>query len=167
MTWRTRFRAILWVLTWLALLPWPPLVRAHSELVTADPPPGAPLTTAPAEIRLTFSAPLMSGSTFAVWGENFQQVAELAPQIDPQRPDQLFATIPPLAAGDYTVQWTAVANDGHRFSGSYAFRFLDAPESSGPAIGWWVAAVGVSAVALVHLIRHVITCRRAQKADNR
>lgn len=149
MTRRTTLRTMLWILLWLVLLAWPTLMRAHSELVAADPAPGAQLAVAPAEIRLTFSTQPMPGSTFVVWDENFRQVSGIAPQIDPQQPNQLFALLPPLAASDYTVQWTTVGNDGHTFSGSYAFR-VAATGAQNTRRGWLVA---IGAVALVLLIR--------------
>ncbi len=151
---RTTLRIILWVLMWLALLLWPLLVCAHSELVAANPASGAQLATAPTEIRLTFNAPLASGSTFVVWGENFQPAAEITPQIDPQRLNQLFATLPPLAAGDYTVQWTTAGEDGHTFSGSYAFRVLAAADgANGASRNWIVAAGAVVLVLLIWIVR--------------
>lgn len=122
MTRHTTLRTMLWLLLWPVLLAWPTLVRGHSELIAADPPPGAQLIASPEEIRLTFSTQLASDSSFAVWGETFQQVSDIAPQIDSQQPHQLFAQVPRLATGDYTVQWTTVGDDGHTFSSSYAFR---------------------------------------------
>lgn len=149
MTRRTTWRTVLWILLWPVLLAWPTLVRGHSELVAADPPPGAQLVAPPEEIRLTFSTQPQPGSTFAVWDENFRQVLAIALQIDPQQRNQLFALLPPLAAGDYTVQWTTVGNDGHTFSGSYAFRV--AVTGAQDARHGWLVAIGT--VALVLLIR--------------
>lgn len=153
MTRHTTWRTMLWILLWPVLLAWPILMRAHSELVAADPAPGAQLAVAPAEIRLTFSTQLMPGSTFVVWDENFRQVSGIAPQIDPQQPNQLFALLPPLAAGDYTVQWTTVGNDGHTFSGSYAFRTLAVEGADGAIRNWVVAAGAVALVFLIWLMR--------------
>jgi methionine-rich copper-binding protein CopC len=100
---------------------------AHAQLLQASPAPGAQLVDSPAEIRLTFSEPLLAGSRITVYGQNFSPTIELAPEIAGA---ELFAAVPPLEPGDYTVQWTAVSQDGHPLSGSYTFTLI-------PANGSW------------------------------
>ena len=132
----------------------PSKVLAHSELVTAVPAPGATIATMPAEIRLTFSEPLATGSTFQLFGQDFQPIAGISAMIDPNSPEDLVAAAPSLLPGDYTVQWTSVAHDGDTLSGSYTFTLLaEAPNdgrvgeltSSRSLI--WVAAAGGLALA--------------------
>lgn len=122
---------------------------AHAGLVSAEPPPGARLSAPPAEIRLRFSEALSPGSTFRLFGKGFRDVSGILPSIDPQAPEQMFAAAPHLEPDEYTVQWTAVTEDGAVTSGSYSFRLL-APESLnlGPAV-WWVGGIGVVVIAVV------------------
>jgi methionine-rich copper-binding protein CopC len=96
-------------------------VAAHAELVVAEPEPGAQLTDAPVEIRLTFSEPVAARSNIVVLGDGFAPVEGLIPQFSPDRPEQVYVPLPSLEPGTYTVQWTAVSSDGHEISGSYSF----------------------------------------------
>lgn len=99
----------------------PGLVFAHAELVAARPEPGAQLADAPAEVRLTFSEPIAAQSSIVVLGEGFEPVPGLVPQLDANQPAEVYTPLPPLEPGSYTVQWSAVSQDGHEISGSYAF----------------------------------------------
>ena len=111
-------------LTFVAILlafSWAPHVRAHSELVSADPEPGVELFASPALILLTFSEPIGTESAVEIFGPNFRQIEGIQVGFDRDVPDQVIATLPPLDPDQYTVQWTAVSIDGHRSSGSYAF----------------------------------------------
>ncbi len=137
---------------------------AHSELVAAEPAPGAQLAQSPAEIRLTFSEPVAASSQIVVMGENFQQVEGLVPQFNPEQPQVVYTPLPPLPEGIYTVQWVAVSNDGHEISGSYSFSVT--PAASGgttdavtpapmvaenpptPRSAWWLGVIGILAVGL-------------------
>lgn len=125
----------------------PSKVLAHSELVTAVPAPGATIATMPAEIRLTFSEPLATGSTFQLFGENFLLVSGISAAIDPESPEQLVAVVPSLLPGDYTVQWTSVAHDGDTLSGSYSFTLLAEAPNDGRSLIWVAAAAGGLALA--------------------
>lgn len=139
MTPRTLFLLVLLLAMGLGTQPSP--VWAHSELVTAVPAPGAMLTTMPTKIRLTFSEPLATGSTFQLFGPNFQPIAGIAATIDPDSPEDLVAAAPSLQPGDYTVQWTSVAGDGDTISGSYAFILLaETPDDD--LLIWVIAAAG-------------------------
>lgn len=103
---------------------------AHTALVDAEPAPGARLPSPPAEVRLTFNETLQPGSTFAIFGEVFNEIEGVEPQVNPDAPEQMAATIPPLDPGTYTVQWVAVSDDGHKVKGSYSFSI-----QSGLALG--------------------------------
>jgi methionine-rich copper-binding protein CopC len=127
---------ILLTLAWLV-----PPALAHTELVSADPPPGAELAAAPSEIRLVFSEPPGAGSSLAVYGEGFQEVLEVSTVIDPNVPEQLVASLPSLAPGTYTVQWDIVGDDGHEVSGSYSFRVTAQVGAVFPGKPWWLAAL--------------------------
>src|SRR4051812_34268534 len=82
---------------------------AHAELVGSDPPAGAVLATAPAEVRLSFdedispgvrSARLVDGSGGQVRG------TRLLSQDDPRR---LVLRVPALADGTYGMVWQVLA----------------------------------------------------------
>lgn len=99
----------------------PTKIFAHSGLVTADPAPGALLTATPPEIRLTFSAPTDPLSRILLFAPNFQSIPGVLTRVNPDAPQQLIATLPPLTSDTYTVQWIAVASDKHVARGSYTF----------------------------------------------
>jgi methionine-rich copper-binding protein CopC len=94
---------------------------AHSELIDSQPAPGAQLSEPPAEIRLTFNESAGAQSQILLMADGFQPVAGITAHVDSARPEQVFASLPPLEPGNYTVQWTAVSEDGHGISGSYSF----------------------------------------------
>lgn len=144
---RQRTLSLLVLLLVIGLRTQPSTVWAHSELVTAVPAPGAAIATMPAEIRLTFSEPLATGSTFQLFGPNFQSIAGIAATIDPDSPEDLVAAAPSLQPGDYTVQWTSMAGDGDTLSGSYSFTLLAEGLNDGRFLVWGTAAVGGLALA--------------------
>lgn len=148
-------RRILIPLMVLALAAMPRPARAHAGLLSADPSPGSTVADSPSQIRLTFDAPLLPGSTFVVYTAAFRAV----PGITPVTEGASMRAIPdaPLAPGDYTVQWKAVAPDRDTTAGSYQFRV--AP-SGGATIPLWgaglaiLAVLGASAVLGWHARRH-------------
>lgn len=148
-------RRALWLLAALLLLApsaWPADVAAHSELLEAVPTPGTTLSTPPAEIRLTFSAPLAAGSTLELFGAGFRRVSGVVARIDPQNAQQLVAVPPALSPGTYTVQWSSVAEDGDTLSGSYTFTLLAAPGSDPFPLLYGVFGLGILALAMGALV---------------
>ena len=165
---RAKYVILGWLL--LGLVVWAgSLVRpalAHSDLVAAEPEPGAQLAASPAEIRLTFSEPVADGTRIVVLGENFGQVEGLVPQFNPEEPEQVYTPLPPLEPGVYTVQWAATSDDGHEVSGTYSFSVgLVTPSATndsgavtasptttsppgGTRSGWWLAVLGIVAISL-------------------
>lgn len=131
-------------------------VAAHSDLVAAEPAPGAQLAESPAEIRLTFSEPVAATSQIVLMAENFEPVEGLVPQFNAARPDQVYAPLPELAPGLYTVQWIAASDDGHEISGSYSFGVglvtPGAPGSGETGITASQTGVGMSNAWLLALI---------------
>ncbi|ASV99236.1 copper resistance CopC family protein [Paraburkholderia aromaticivorans] len=85
--------------------------------------PGAGATVAsPAQVRVTFDGPLEAAfSTLTVTDASGKQVNTQKAAVDEHQPAQIAVPLPPLAAGHYTVHWVAVASDGHRTHGDYAF----------------------------------------------
>jgi copper resistance protein C len=92
---------------------------AHAKLQSSSPAKDAHLTAAPKSLTLTFNEAaqlavlkLTSGGT------------EIPITVDKSAKASASFTfpLPALAAGSYTVQWTAVAaDDGHVTKGSFAF----------------------------------------------
>lgn len=122
---------------------------AHSEVVNSDPAPGAVLATPPAAVFIEFDGPLSQESTITVQDATFQPMQQGETIIvDPQDPHVMAVNLPPLAPGEYTVQWQSVdPQDGHTASGSYAF----AVREPGPSRAWNLLVLA-AAVALVVLV---------------
>jgi methionine-rich copper-binding protein CopC len=94
---------------------------AHATPTARDPAPDAEVA-APSAVTIRFSEPLEPAfSKLALVDANDKPVASTASQVDPQDTKTIHLALQPLAPGRYTVQWTAVAEDGHRTKGSYAF----------------------------------------------
>ncbi len=123
---------------------------AHADLISADPAPGSTVTGSPSAIRLSFSQPLLSASHVELSTGQFQAVPAVTTQVAGSELRAILAQ--PLAPATYTVQWTAVSDDGHSTQGSY--QFAVAPANS-PLTGWVaplaaaVAAVLIAGVATV------------------
>jgi methionine-rich copper-binding protein CopC len=132
---------------------------AHAGLVDSEPSPGASLTSPPEVIRLTFSEPILENSTFTLMTEDFREIDAVDPSINPERPEQLYAIIPPLEPGTYTVQWKAVSEDGGETSGSYSFQIRG---SNGLSL-WFVGLIAF--VALLVIIGLGLLIRRLQTGE--
>ncbi|WP_144138186.1 copper resistance protein CopC [Paraburkholderia sp. BCC1884] len=85
--------------------------------------PGAGATVAsPAQVRVLFDGPLEpTFSSLTVSDAGGKQVNTQKSSVDAQEAAAMSVPLPPLAAGRYTVHWIAVADDGHRTHGDYAF----------------------------------------------
>jgi methionine-rich copper-binding protein CopC len=85
--------------------------------------PGAGATVAsPAQVRVTFDGPLEPlFSSLTVTDASGKQVNTEKSAVDAHQTAAMAVPLPPLAAGHYTVHWVAVADDGHRTHGDYAF----------------------------------------------
>jgi methionine-rich copper-binding protein CopC len=92
---------------------------AHAKLQSSSPANAAQLTEAPKTLTLQFNeAAQLAVLKLLIGGE------EIPLAIDKSaKPSQSFTfPLPALTAGNYTVQWTAVAtDDGHVTKGSFAF----------------------------------------------
>lgn len=94
---------------------------AHAKPVSRDPSPDAEVAAPPA-VTIHFSEPLEPAfSKLALVDDSGKPAASATSQVDPQDKKTMTLALQPLAPGRYTVQWTAVAEDGHRTKGSYAF----------------------------------------------
>lgn len=97
---------------------------AHDQLLSQSPAAGEHVESAPASVRLSFSAPpLEVGMTVLVidadaknWAAEESSVdgVDIVTKLDGELPD-----------GNYQVRWRAVSGDGHTQSGSYDFAVGD------------------------------------------
>jgi len=94
---------------------------AHAKPVSREPAPDADVS-APSAVTIHFSEPLEPAfSKIALVGADGKAAAPAASEVDANDSKTMHLALPSLAPGRYTVQWTAVAEDGHRTKGSYAF----------------------------------------------
>lgn len=110
----------------LALAAGPALAHAKllSELPAADGAASAPLSTTLTDVRLAFSESLnLAFSKLVVTDGAGAKVALGALSLDPKDDKVLIAPLTAtLPVGEYKVDWTAVSNDGHKTTGTYAFK---------------------------------------------
>jgi copper transport protein len=112
----------------LLLAPQP--AKAHAAFVSAEPPPGAELASAPGAVVLTFTEPLNVGLSRATvtdpTGARFDGVASTEREIR--------VILRTNAPGIYLVEWTTVSTvDGHTLHGSFRFGVGVAPGPGGEA----------------------------------
>ncbi len=85
--------------------------------------PGAGVSVAaPAQVKITFDGPLEPAfTTLTVTDAAGKQVNTGKSTVDANQPTVASVALPVLPTGRYTVHWAAVAQDGHRTHGDYAF----------------------------------------------
>ncbi|GAA2007678.1 copper resistance CopC family protein [Brevibacterium samyangense] len=113
---------------------WSP-AQAHDQLLTSNPEDGAELQAQPQWIELAFSGNLEEvGSEIQVThvGEDRDYSAgEIAVEGR-----TLTSALPEgIPAGEYTVTWRVVSEDGHPISGTFGFTLLDDGSTGGSASG--------------------------------
>ena len=93
-------------------------VAAHPYLVSADPAAGATVPTSPAHITIIYTEELDGpySSVSLVGPDGQERKAEVS-----SSGSRLTATLPPLDAGTWVVNWTVVGDDGHRVVGDFTF----------------------------------------------
>lgn len=106
---------------------------AHTELVSSNPSEGSILATAPAEIVLTFTEPpLLEGSAISVKSDTGAS-SEAAPVT--LVGSELHAAWPAsVTSGNITINWRAVADDGHVVTGAITFTIGDTAIASPLAV---------------------------------
>jgi methionine-rich copper-binding protein CopC len=156
---RTARTVVLPAIAALMLAASPGLATAHAELVSSQPPAGAILETAPAEIALTFSAELdAAASGFVVTDPDGTEVGEGTVDLDVAERNILRGAVVIAGDGLFEVRWTAVAVDGHVEHGSFTFNVGDggAPDTALPGRSptWPLGAILV-ALSLVTAARRL------------
>lgn len=100
---------------------------AHTRLIASEPADGDTLLAAPERFRLVFSGPVdrsLSTLTLDVPGGDSVRLSLLSPG---DTAEVLTAIAPALTAGRYALRWQTVSTDGHRISGTIAFRVSPPP----------------------------------------
>ncbi|RGC65441.1 hypothetical protein C5N14_28605 [Micromonospora sp. MW-13] len=98
----------------------PGAARADGALVSADPPAGAVLTTAPAEVTLDFGAGIDEGQSHAaVLDAGSRAVTDAEPTLAGSTRLRLPVRIG--AAGDYTIAYHVTFTDGTTATGAHRF----------------------------------------------
>lgn len=103
-------------------------VLAHAELVAAVPAAEATVTAPlPTELRLSFTEELeLAFTRLTVTAADGRAVELGTLALDPADARTLIVPLAaPLPTGTVTVEWTAVAADGHKSKGSYTLTITD------------------------------------------
>jgi methionine-rich copper-binding protein CopC len=104
-----------------ALLVTAQMAMAHAMPKQQSPAPDATVE-APHEVAIDFSEGLEpSFSTLIVVDAAGKQVNSAKSAVDANNKKHMSVALGDLKAGTYQVEWTAVADDGHRTQGHYLF----------------------------------------------
>jgi methionine-rich copper-binding protein CopC len=147
--------------TGLAMLAVATPAFAHAELTGSNPAKGASLASAPKQVQLTFSAPVSPKSVTVTGPQSAQWTIG---EIRVEGPVVTVAVRPVGPAGEYTVTYSVLSEDGDDVTGTVPFTLTGpaiAPTTTAPAsannassgdsggVPAWVWIVIVIAVLLV------------------
>lgn len=94
---------------------------AHAHLALSEPAANAE-AVAPTAVTIHFTEPLEPAfSTITLADASGKAAAAVASEVDKQDAKVMRLPLPQLRASRYTVHWIAVAMDGHRTQGDFAF----------------------------------------------
>jgi methionine-rich copper-binding protein CopC len=94
---------------------------AHAHLASSEPAANAD-AVAPTAVTIHFTEPLEPAfSRITLADTNGKAATQAASEVDKQDARVMRLPLPPLSAGRYAVHWIAVATDGHRTQGDFAF----------------------------------------------
>ena len=94
-------------------------VDAHAHLVSSQPANGARVAAAPASVTLVFSESAKV-TALSIQATGDKTAKKLAVATAEDSVSHAIA-LPALAAGDYTLTWHALSDDGHVTSGTVKF----------------------------------------------
>lgn len=135
---------VLLLALWLAAAAVP--AWGHAELISSEPAAGATVPAGLREMTLTFSEPIRADSQVVVYAEQFEAVPGVVSGVEGAVLHVLFTSA--LGEGVYTVQWTAMSEDGHPVQGSYQFAVSPAFGAGlGPQIVFGLS-IGIGLLAL-------------------
>jgi methionine-rich copper-binding protein CopC len=94
---------------------------AHAHLASSDPAANAD-AVAPTAVTIHFTEPLEPAfSRITLADASGKAATQAASEVDKQDARVMRLPLPQLSAGRYAVHWIAVATDGHRTQGDFAF----------------------------------------------
>ncbi len=102
-------------------------VSAHTVLSDSVPADNQSLTTSPDALRLTFADPVRLMRIELKDGDGRDIALGFRPAGEPDTGHE-HALPKPLAPGDYTLNWRALASDGHAMTGSIRFTIESADD---------------------------------------
>lgn len=106
-------------LSWLLVIVSAPVAHAHASLSQASPSAGSALNEAPQEVTLTFTDTLEAAfSKLTVTDATGVEVSQGKSQVNG---NVMRASLKPLSAGTYKVNWRAVSTDTHKTEGNFTF----------------------------------------------
>jgi methionine-rich copper-binding protein CopC len=98
-----------------------PFAFAHAHPKAQSPAPDATVT-APHEVAIDYTEGLEPAfSTLVVVNAQGKPVNTAKSSVDAHDKKHMSVALPQLEPGTYQVEWTAVADDGHRTQGHYMF----------------------------------------------
>jgi methionine-rich copper-binding protein CopC len=126
--------------------------QAHASLVSAVPAPGSTVDTSLKELLLTFDDALRPNSLVVLYTNDFQTVGGVESRVE----DNLIrATLTQaLPPATYTVQWAAVASDGHLSQGTYQFEVRAASIDPAIIVGGLIVAAGLIGLIVSRKLKH-------------
>jgi len=102
---------------------------AHAKMLTSTPKDGATVAAGLSVIELAFSKP-MRLTLLHVRQSNDNEDVPLRGALPKTFEKATKVAVEALPAGAYVVSWTAVSEDGHVMTGSFAFTVADTPDTA-------------------------------------
>src|SRR5215475_7527881 len=106
-------RRLVLLLSLLAAVTFVPGASAHAVLLRSDPADGAVLGRSPAAVRLVFAGGFRPASGNRAIRNGDGSVLAGPPRVEGKGRVLVLPLQPGLAAGDYSVRWSIVSDDGH------------------------------------------------------
>jgi methionine-rich copper-binding protein CopC len=106
-------------------------VHAHARLVRSEPKDGARLTESPAQIELWFNELLdekFNRIELFRTEDKKTNLGKEKPVLDPKDRTHLTLKLPPLAPGEYVVEYRVLSRDGHTAPGRMSFVLSAKPQ---------------------------------------
>lgn len=100
-----------------------PAAFAHAKLQASQPAASSVLASSPKEIRLQFNERLEPAFSKIELVDAKDALLSLPKvEFDKTDPKVMFAPVQALRPGQYRIRWSAMAHDGHKVKGEFAFR---------------------------------------------
>jgi copper resistance protein C len=99
--------------------------HAHARLTASSPAAGDTVKTGLTEIALTFNETLEPALSTVELGDAQNKTLVSTKGTQACDGENCKMTVPPLAAGDYTVKYHVLSADGHVVKGAFSFHVAD------------------------------------------